>query len=331
MGTIDTSFNAKVLLIGDFVMDKFVYTTPLRVSREAPVLIVRKDIEKWRPGGGGNAAYNLITLNCFTIMAGILGGDQEGESIKRFFATLTPRCNTRGLYIDPRTRTVEKTRILSGDYHTSKQQILRIDTEPIKKPSRSTIGELCYFIKEASKTVDIVVVSDYGYYTFTGAVRKTIREISKNVRVVVDSRYSLKKYKGCFAATPNEGEALEVLGLKKANFENPKILDRLKKKLSVEVLLLTRGNNGMILHQGDAIYKIPISGSSDVVDVSGAGDTVCAVFSAALASGRTPLEAALLANYAGGVAVMKKGPSPVRPDEIREQMEEHPVEPERIR
>ena len=331
METIDTSFRARVLLVGDFVVDKFVYTTPLRVSREAPVLIVRKDLERWSPGGGGNTAYNLITLNCFTIAAGILGKDQEGEFIKRFFASFPSRCDITGLYLDSRTNTVGKTRVLSGDYHTSKQQILRIDTEPAERPRRKTVSELCYFIKRASKAVDIVVVSDYGYYTFTEAVRKAIREISKDVRVVVDSRYSLKKYKGCFAATPNEGEALEVLGVKKADFENPKILDRLRKKLSVEVLLLTRGNKGMILHQGDAIYKIPISGPSEVIDVSGAGDTVCAVFSAALASGKNPLEAALLANYAGGVAVMKKGPSPVSPEEIKRQMKEHPVEPKRIR
>lgn len=328
MGTIDTSFKARVLLVGDFVVDKFIYTTPLRVSREAPVLIVRKDFEEWSPGGGGNTAHNLIVLKCDVLAAGILGNDREGEFIKRFFSS---RCDTTGLYLDPRTGTVEKTRILSGDYHTSKQQILRIDTEPAERPRRKTIAELCSFIKEASGVVDTVVVSDYGYYTFTEAVRRVIREISKNIRVVVDSRYSLKKYKGCFAATPNEGEALGVLGLKKADFEATKVLDRLKKKLSVEVLLLTRGNKGMILHQGDAIYRIPISGPSEVVDVSGAGDTVCAVFSAALASGKSPLEAALLANYAGGVAVMKKGPSPVSSQEIKKQMERHPVEPERIR
>ncbi len=316
----------KALIIGDFVLDKFLYTTPIRLSREAPVVIVRYDEERFSPGACGNTAMNLLSIGVDLIPATIIGDDEEGEKILSFFEG---RCPLDGIIKDKNIFTVVKTRILSGDYHTSKQQILRIDRESRGNPSPGSIEKLCDFIKARADEVDIIIVSDYGYSTLQKKVVDTIAELSGRKRIVVDSRYRLKWFKGVFAATPNEREAEEFVGLREVE-DFTEVGKKIKEELSLEILLLTRGNKGMLLFEGNSCYHIPISGTDEVVDVTGAGDTVCAVFSAAVAKGYSPLEAALLANYAAGVVVTKRGTTPVNLGEIKEQVKNYPVKPVKI-
>ncbi len=325
---MEVSFEGvKVLLIGDFVADRFVYTRPIRLSREAPVLVVGYEREVLSPGACGNTAMNLLSLGVELFPVTVLGDDEEGRELLKFFGG---RCCVDGIVLDPSVRTVTKTRILSGDYHTSKQQILRIDRECQNLPSGSSVEKILETIERFSKECDVVVVSDYGYYTVRGKVLSKILSLSGSTKVVVDSRYSLRAFSGVYAATPNEAEAKALAGYGLEDVDSLTLFLKTKEILSTEVLLLTRGNKGMMVNVGDVVYTIPISGTDEVVDVTGAGDTVCAVFSSAVAKGLSPLDAALVANYAAGVVVLKKGTATATPSEIEEQMRNFPVRPERV-
>ncbi len=317
----------KVLLIGDFVLDSFVYTRPSRLSREAPVLVVRYEREFSSPGAAGNTSMNLLTLGVELFPITIIGNDSAGKKLLSFFRG---RCETDGIILDDSIPTVTKTRILSGDYHTSKQQILRIDREGEVKPSGHSVKRAVSLIKEFAKECDVTVVSDYGYSTVRGEVFNEILKVSKEKKVIVDSRYALSYFKGVYAATPNEGEARSVVGVKDGNLDPLLLSRKVRDVLNVSILLLTRGNMGMVLTEEDASYIIPISGTDEVVDVTGAGDTVCAVFSASIGKGFSPLEAALFANYAAGVVVLKRGTATCTPLELEEQMKNFPVTPRRV-
>jgi D-glycero-beta-D-manno-heptose-7-phosphate kinase len=308
-----------ICVLGDFVLDEFVSSDISRVSREAPVLILRHRRTDCYPGGGANAAMNLAALGASVTAVGVVGDDPGGRVlIERFRAA---KVNARGVMRVRGWTTPVKTRFLAGWTHTTEQQVLRVDREPSERLGDEAVKGLERDARRSTANTDALLVSDYG---FGGATPDLVKKISAK-RITLDSRYRLLEYRGCAitAATPNESE-LEAAyhsqmgsGVAKLN----EFGERAREELGLEALVVTRGKDGLAVFEppnGKAAtaHHIPVYGSDEAVDVTGAGDTVIAVFTLALAGGASYLEAAHLANYAGGVVVMKRRTATVTRGEL---------------
>jgi rfaE bifunctional protein kinase chain/domain len=241
------------------------------------------------------------------------------------------RIPVSGVLKDKSYTTVTKTRILAGMSHNSRQQVVRVDREPENPPNQHLTRELFLAAREYLRASDALLVSDYGYGSATPAIVSALRQAGRRrvvlVPLILDSRYRLLEYSGATAATPNEPEVEAVLGMRigqdwqKLTQAGKQVMDRMK----LQSLLITRGRDGMVaFDQNHAPVDIPIFGSDEVTDVTGAGDTVIAAFSAALAAGATTEEAAQLANYAGGIVVMKRGTATVSREELLRAIEQAP-------
>lgn len=320
---VDGFSRVRVAIAGDLIVDEFIYGEIARVSREAPVLILNYDSTEIVPGGAGNAANNVAALGGTAAAVGVLGRDTTGD---RLVETLGAHVDVRGIVRPRGFRTPTKTRILAGGIHSAKQQVVRIDrssgpalTDADRRAVRSKLFA-------AAGRADALLVSDYGSGIVTPAL---VREASSKLRhrappVLVDSRYSLLKYRGMTTCTPNESEVEQLLGIRIG--ENTRILEKagrtLLERTRSQAVLVTRGSRGMALFErGTPTVHIPISGSDQIADVTGAGDTVIATMTLALCAGATFLEAARLANYAGGIVVMKRGTATVSADELRAAVE----------
>src|SRR5271157_3013922 len=295
-----------VTVLGDLVADEFIFGEISRVSREAPVLILKHRERTVVPGGAANAANNLADLGINVLPVGIVGDDEPGRMLLKYFRH--KRIAVSGVLKDKAYTTVTKTRILAGMTHTTRQQVVRIDREPQEAPNHHLTRELYLAARNYAHASDALLVSDYGYGAATPAIVSALQEKGRvgALPIVVDSRYRLLQYSGATAATPNEPEVEEALGVRigqdweKLTRAGEEIIGRMK----LHSLLITRGRDGMVaFDQGKDPTDIPIFGSDEVADVTGAGDTVIAAFSAALAAGATTEEAAQLANYAGGIVV----------------------------
>jgi rfaE bifunctional protein kinase chain/domain len=316
----------RIAVIGDLIADEFIYGRVARVSREAPVLILQYDSTQILPGGAGNAANNVAALGGRTQIVGLTGKDEAG---KRLHASLG-HVNTRGLLSPHGYCTPVKTRILAGGVHTAKQQIVRIDrvvsTEcDIKSRAAFTRAAL-----KAAADCDAILMSDYGTGLVTPELAAAVsaktdgRARRRGTPVLIDSRYDLLKYRGLTACTPNESEVEQLLDTKIG--DNLKALERagreLLKRTRMNAVLVTRGSRGMAVFEPDRpTVHVPIYGSDEVADVTGAGDTVIATMTLAIAAGGSFYEAARLANYAAGIVVMKRGTATVSPDELRAAIE----------
>src|SRR6202163_1656526 len=314
-----------VTVLADLVADEFVFGEISRVSREAPVLILKHRDRKIVPGGGANAIYNLADLGADVLPVGVVGDDEPGRWLLRAFRpTRIPVC--RGLK-DKSYTTVTKTRILAGFPHTAGQQVVRLDREPAEGPNSHLRRELVLAAREYARASDALLVSDYGYGAATPTILNVIREKRwlDKVPVTLDSRHRMLEFSGVTAATPNESEVEEVLGIRIGN-DWERLLaagDQIAGEMNLESLLITRGKDGMVVFpRRHKPIDIPIHGSDEVADVTGAGDTVIATFTAALAAGATTEEAAHLANYAGGIVVMKRGTATVSQQELLDAIEQ---------
>ena len=299
----------KICVVGDLVLDEFVSTEISRVSREAPVLILRHRRSVFFPGGAANAANNLLDLGAGVAVVGVVGDDESGRHLLDHFrgkkADVSRVQHVKG-WVTPR-----KTRFLAGWTHTTEQQVLRVDHEPAA-PLPGLVGEaLKKKAQSAGRSASAVLVSDYGF----GAATPELARSLKGKLIVLDSRFRLLDYAGAnvTAATPNEPE-LEAAYSEKVGTDRAKLEDlgrRATTQLGAESLLVTRGKDGLAVFESGkkgsapSVRHIPIFGSDTPVDVTGAGDTVIAVFTVALAAGASPLEAAHLANIAAGLVVMK--------------------------
>jgi rfaE bifunctional protein kinase chain/domain len=323
-----------VTVLADLVADEFVFGEISRVSREAPVLILKHRDRKVVPGGGANAIYNLADLGVNVLPVGIVGDDEPGKLLLRAFRH--KRIPVSGVLKDKSYTTVTKTRILAGFAHTAGQQVVRLDREPAEGPNPHLRRELVLAAREYTRASDALLVSDYGYGAATPTLLNAIREkrgLSK-VPVTLFSRHRMLEFTGVTAATPNESEVEEVLGIRIGNGNSndhsndndwERLLaagDQIAGEMNLESLLITRGKDGMVVFpRRHKPVDIPIYGSDEVADVTGAGDTVIATFTAALAAGATAEEAAQLANYAGGIVVMKRGTATVSQQELLEALE----------
>src|SRR5579859_6194586 len=314
-----------VTVVGDLVADEFIYGEIARVSREAPVLILRRRERDIVPGGGANAIYNLADLGVSVLPVGVVGDDEPGRALLHRFRQ--KRIALSGILKLKDHITVTKTRILAGMTHTARQQVVRVDREPETALNASAARRLVSAARKYASASDALLLSDYGYGAATPQILNAIRAggALKGMPVALDSRYRLLDYTGVTAATPNEPEveaALDArIGNDRENLEAAAevVMDRMK----LQSLVITRGRDGMCAFaRGHKPVDIPIHGSDQVADVTGAGDTVVATFTAALATGADPESAARLANYAGGIVVMKRGTATVtRAELLRAVME----------
>ncbi|HLW51956.1 MAG TPA: PfkB family carbohydrate kinase [Candidatus Angelobacter sp.] len=318
--------NLTITVLGDLIADEFIYGEISRVSREAPVLILRHRERTVVPGGAGNAIYNLADLGVTVLPVGVIGDDEPGRLLLRAFRQ--KHISVSGIRRIKGMNTCTKTRVLAGMTHSSRQQVIRVDREPDAALDSPTLRELVFQTRGYVRASDALLISDYGYGSATPEIFESIRARTtlSSVPITLDSRYRVLAYNGVTAATPNESELEEALGARIGD-DNDRLLTAgraVMHKMKLQSLLVTRGRDGMVVFTRD--HKpvfIPIHGSDEVADVTGAGDTVIATYTAALAAGADPESAARLANYAGGIVVMKRGTATVsRAELLRAVMED---------
>ncbi len=300
----------KVLVLGDMIADEFIIAQPERLSREAPVMILKHQENKILPGGGTNAANNVASLGGQVYLAGVIGDDKVGESLVEVLNE--KGIITDGLIIDKQRPTSVKTRILAGGGQTVKQQIVRVDKLKKDDISVEVEDEILTYVESVIKDMDAIILSDYGNGIFTSRIKKKVIEIANsfNKVIAVDSRYQLKEFKGITIATPNKEEAEGAVGFKISTKEDvEKAGLKLKEELKADALLITLGGEGMQIFSDEGSAHVPASNYTEVFDVTGAGDTVIGALTLALASDLDWVGAMKLSNYAAGIVVRKSGGS----------------------
>ncbi len=311
----------KIVMYGDFVADEFQFGDISRVSREAPVLILKHQETRLIPGGGANATNNLAALGAKVVPVAIVGDDEQGEALRKYFRETG--VDVTNVVTAKQWVTPTKTRFLAGWAHTTAQQVLRVDKEPKGEPAEKLCEQLEAKLKAKAKTADAIAISDYGFGSAApDGVKKALHVVKKKIPVTLDARHGLTRYAGCgiTAATPNEAEleALHHVAIGKNTVELESCGRETLATMKMDSLLVTRGRDGMALFEkaGDRVIHIAVHGSDQAVDVTGAGDTVLAAYTLALASGANNLEAAHIANIAGGLVVMKRGTATVSQPEL---------------
>jgi rfaE bifunctional protein kinase chain/domain len=322
---VDAFPRLTITVLADLVADEFVYGEISRVSREAPVLILKHRERTVVPGGGANAIYNLADLGVTVLPVGVVGEDEPGRMLLHRFRQ--KHISLSGIVRVKGYTTVTKTRILAGMTHSARQQVVRVDREPEADLDQELRERLLATTRKFLPLSEALLVSDYGYGAVTPQMVRFLRErrLLDGMPVTLDSRYRLLEYSGVTAATPNEPEVEQALGVRigadsaRLYAAGKKILERMK----LESLVITRGRDGMVTFaRRRQPVEIPIHGSDQVADVTGAGDTVIATFTAALAAGADADSAARVANFAGGIVVMKRGTATVTREELLRAVEQ---------
>jgi D-glycero-beta-D-manno-heptose-7-phosphate kinase len=308
----------RVAVIGDLVLDRYWVGRSSRISREAPVLILDFEEERAVPGGAANAALNVRALGGVPRLVGCVGLDPAGAALR---AALRARgLGAQWLHRRSANGTVVKTRVLAGSSHAARQQIVRLDRGHAAPLAKRVERALAAAARRAIRGAEAVLLSDYGYGVLSPVVRRAALAEARRARVpvVVDSRYALRSYRGATLLTPNEHEVLESMRLPSLSLGVLRRAgERLRRSAGAEGVWITRGSDGMLLFErGGRARRLSIVGSSDVADVTGAGDAVSAAASLGLACGASHLEAAVLATYAASVVVMKRGTATVDQGEL---------------
>jgi rfaE bifunctional protein kinase chain/domain len=318
---IDNFSDKKIGVWGDFILDEYIFGNTSRISREAPVLILSYQDRMLSLGGAGNSLKNLKALGADPVPIGVVGSDDPGRKIHQMIKK--EEISVEHLHTHKNYQTAIKTRILAGEENTRKQQILRIDQEGKVPESGDLKKKIQNSLRNLDTRLNALLISDYNYFTVKKDIfDRVLQDFKKNhIPVTLDSRFRLLNFKGFTVATPNIPEVegalhIEIDDDKHALAQSGKLLLR---KTQAAALLVTRGSRGMVLFEKkkQPLFT-PIHGTTDIVDVTGAGDTVISVFTLALASGGSFKQAASLANYAGGIVVMKKGTATLSPEELKE-------------
>jgi len=320
--SVDVFGGRTVVVVGDVIADEYLFGKPARISREAPVLILRFTEREALLGGAANAAHNVAALGGRVVPIGVLGRDPAGDELVALFHA--HGIATDGLVAETGRTTTVKTRIMAGGYQATRQQVVRLDREPSGELQPMTEDALLSRLTALGARADAFLVSDYGYGTVTPRVFERVRALARRsgAIVTVDSRYQLPRFTGVTAATPNEAELAQLTGL---DVDDERTVEKagrqLLERLDARLLLVTRGSRGMALLERDgATTFVPIHGTDEIADVTGAGDTVISAFTLGLAAGASPLAAASLANVAGGIVVMKRGTATVTATELRQAL-----------
>jgi D-glycero-beta-D-manno-heptose-7-phosphate kinase len=315
---LDKFEDINVVVIGDLILDKYIFGKVERISPEAPVPIVKVEKERYVPGGAANAANNVTSMTGNAFLLGIVGNDIAKNIL--FDVVKSKSINTTGVISVGQKPTIQKIRVLGQN-----QQLLRIDYEDKEVLDPETYEDMISNLKKVEK-VDIIIMSDYAKGTLTKKVILSVKEYAKkkSIPLVIDPKPKNKhEYTGSTLITPNKKEAEEMSNMK---IETKEDLQKAGTKLMEELncnVLITRGEKGMSLFEkGKQPMHIPTL-AKEVYDVSGAGDTVVATLALAFASGSTLREAANLANHAAGIKVGKLGTAPVSLNELRESIDNH--------
>lgn len=321
LADIVAQFSSKtIVVLGDFVADEFQFGDISRVSREAPVLILRHSHTHMVPGGGANAANNFAALGARVLPVTAVGDDAAGGRLREYFQAMG--MDVSGIFVARDWTTPTKTRYLAGWAHTAGQQVLRVDREPSTALPERIRAKLHATLASKLKKADALAVSDYGFGVATPELVRQARVQRKSkFTITLDARHGLHAYakSQITSATPNEAEveALHHTAIGANVAELQRCAQLTQEAMHLESLLVTRGRDGMALFESAGrVTHIPIHGAAQAVDVTGAGDTVLAAYTLALACGAPPLEAAHLANIAGGLVVMKRGTATISQKEL---------------
>ncbi len=308
----------KIMIVGDLVADQFLQGTITRVSREAPVFIMRHDQTQTLPGAAANAAVNVASLGGQAVLIGIVGSDDNGNALLGKLAEA--KVDHKHIVRTADVRTTTKIRVLAGQEHAARKQVIRIDYEPAPFLNSEITKNIKENILAALNGVDAIVISDYNYGVAAPEVIKTVNESAKEkgIPVIVDSRFRLSDFPGAASATPNQDEVEQIAGRRISDEKELAVFcAELREKLNYQALLVTRGNNGILLLEKNAPpLSLEAVGSKEPIDVTGAGDTVIAAYALGLASGLSFPDAARIANHAGGVVVMKRRTASVSAGEL---------------
>ncbi|MEE8348031.1 MAG: PfkB family carbohydrate kinase [Acidobacteriota bacterium] len=319
---IDQFPRLKILLLGDFILDEFIFGEISRVSREAPVLILKYRHTETAPGGGANTVTNVDRLGAEAIPVGFLGRDQAAGELLSGWSN---RVNRDYIFQDADFQTTRKSRLLAGSFHSSQQQLVRLDYEHPYHLKAAHEQKILNTLSELVPEVDAILLSDYSLGCINPAIREAALSLAaKHEKILVaDSRDHPHDYAGATSITPNITEVEAALSLSIG--DDLALLEevgtRLLQEWRLDALLVTRGKLGMSLFLEKEVIHVPIFGSDEIADVTGAGDTVTATYSLALAAGGTFPQAAQLANRAAGLVVMKKGTATVSPRELRDAVQ----------
>lgn len=310
---------AKILIIGDLALDEMVYGDTERISREAPVLILQHTHTNYILGGASNAAHNVSSINggCATVV-GIVGNDYQGEELKEAFRRANINCDN--LIMDNERKTITKTRISGSCSQSVTQQIVRIDRQTNAPISSKTENEIIEKITKLIPEHDAIILSDYHIGTLTDKIIQTVTDAAKkyNKIVVVDAQKGLNRYKGITSMTPNLPDTQKHVGFYLKDKADYLLAgSALIKDTNAESVLITCGSDGMVIVTKDGKYThIPVFNKSKVFDVTGAGDTVTATYTLALAIGAEPVYAAIIGNIAAGIVIKQFGCATTSIDEI---------------
>jgi rfaE bifunctional protein kinase chain/domain len=308
----------RILVVGDSIADQFVYGAISRVSREAPVFILRHEHTETVPGGAANCAVNLAALGAKVSLISIAGEDEAGRALVEKLNDAG--VDSSGVLTSTNFRTTTKVRILAGQLHSTRQQVIRIDYEGDSLRDASLRERLREGVLEQVRASDAVIISDYNYGVADPEMTSFTRDAAaaRKVPVLADSRFNLRNFANFTSATPNQDEVEQLLGRQLTNPDDLEAAaEALRDQLGYRALLVTRGSQGMmLLEDGVPPVHIQAVGAREPVDVTGAGDTVIATYTLALASDSSFPDAARLANYAGGLVVMKRGTATVTKEEL---------------
>ncbi len=296
--------NASVLVVGDLMLDEFIWGKVSRISPEAPVPVVWATSESVMPGGASNVANNIRSLGGEVYLAGVVGDDERGRLLVD--ELLRRKINAEGVAIETERPTTLKTRVIAHS-----QQVVRIDKEKVANISKNSIKKILDFSKDIIGDIDAVVIEDYGKGVIVRELLSPLIKLAKKHKkiITVDPKENhFPMYKNVTAITPNHHEAARAAGMPAENGASiDEIGKRLLKRLNCEVVLMTMGEHGMcIFEKKGKVTRIPTV-AQEVYDVSGAGDTVISAYTLSLAAGAKAIEAAHIANCAAGIVVGKVG------------------------
>lgn len=311
---LDRFTQARVLVIGDLTLDEFLTGQVERLSREAPVLILRHETTQQVPGGGANAVYNLAKLGAQVKAVGLIGKDEQGQVLRQIFEAAG--IDTQGILVDSNRPTVTKTRISGHARQSVTQQIVRVDRKSDELPDLDLQTQLADYIRQQADQVDVAVCSDYGDGTLTAPVIEAALSYSRSI---VDTQKDLRRYAGATLFTPNLPEAEQAVGYAIADLASLRQAGRdLLALTQAQHILITRGEEGMSLFSQDGSETaIPAFNRTDVFDVTGAGDTVVAALTLALVAGASAWEAIVLGNLAASIVVRQFGTATTTTEEMK--------------
>jgi len=303
----------RILVIGDLMIDEYLWGKVDRISPEAPVQVVSVARDTTTLGGAANVVKNLLSLGCRVAVAGVTGAGRNGEMLLNMLAE--GDVDTTGIIQDPMRPTTKKTRIIAGHQH-----VLRIDRETRREIADDHANSLFQLVNEGIDNYDLLLLSDYGKGLFPDILLRRVIDLAKERQktIIVDPKgLSFKKYAGATAITPNKREAAVAAGIEIADDKSLFAAgEKLLQEIQVDRVLMTCGKEGMVLfEEGEKPFRISAE-ARQVFDVSGAGDTVLAVLGLGLASGRSFRQAAALANIAAGIVVGKVGTATVSREEL---------------